>query len=214
MTDSVVKTKVAVKMVPTLFIKKGETKWKGTTFTVKTNNSKMGSYEVFFDWESTKHGALPTGIHLVSKTGSRISSDLFRTGFPLKELLDRDVKAQAETRRQAPDTIKFVAEKLGKAKSRELSSTPMVQLKKTKSENVSVGKQKLEIELQNVAQAWNENQKLHATESAGKYIAKRTGLSKSVIRTRIYQCRKIGLIPPSTHGNATVNRLTKKRKKK
>jgi len=214
MTDSVVKTKVAVKMVPTLFIKKGETKWKGTTFTVKTNNSKMGSYEVFFDWESTKHGALPTGIHLVSKTGSRISSDLFRTGFPLKELLDRDVKAQAETRRQAPDTIKFVAEKLGKAKSRELSSTPMVQLKKTKSENVNVGKQELEIELQNVAQAWNENQELHATESGEKYIAKRTGLPKSVIRTRIYQCRKIGLIPPSTHGNATVNRLTKKRKKK
>ena len=214
MTDSVVKTKITEKMVPTLFIKKGETKWKGTTFTVKTKNSKMGSYEVFFDWESTKHGALPTGIHLVSITGSRVSSDLFRTGIPLKELLDRDVKAQAETRRQAPDTIKFVAEKLGKAKSRELSSTPLVELKKTKSRNVIEGKQVLEIELHMVALAWNENQKLHATESAGKYIAKRTGIPKSVIRTRIYQCRKIGLIPPSTHGNATVNRPIKKRKKK
>ena len=214
MTDSVVRTKIDVKMPPSLFVKKGETKWRGTTFTVKTNNSKMGTYEVFFDWESTQDGALPTGIHLVSKTGSRVSSDLFRTGIPLRDLLDRDVKAQAETRRQAPDTIKFVAENLSRAKSRELSSTPLVELKKTKSRNVSVGKQVLDIELHMVAQAWNENQEFHATESAGKYIAKKTGIPKSVIRTRIYECRKIGLIPPSTHGNATVNRPTKKRKKK
>ena len=124
MTDSVVKTKIVVKMPSSLFVKEGDTKWRGTTFIVKTNNSKMGSYEVFFDWELTQDGALPTGIHLVSKTGSRVSSDLFRSGIPLKELLDTDVKAQAEIRRQAPDTIKFVAKNLGKAKGLELSSTP------------------------------------------------------------------------------------------
>lgn len=90
----------------------------------------------------------------------------------------------------------------------------MAKLKKINKRNLSEGKQVLEIELHMVARAWEENQEFHATESAEKYIAKRTGLPKSVIRTRIYQCRKIGLIPPSTHGNATVNRPTKKRKKK
>ena len=214
MTDSVVKTKIVEKMAPSRFIKKGETKWRGTTFIVKTNHSKMGTYEVFFDWELTQDGALPTGVHLVSKTGSRVSSDLLRGGIPLKELLDRDVEAQAETRRQAPDTIKFVAENFGKAKSLELSSTPVAQLKRIKKRNFSEGKQVIEIEQYMVARAWEENQKFHATESSEKYIAKRTGLPKSVIRTRIYQCRKLGLIPLSTHGNATVNRPTKKRKKK
>lgn len=116
MTDSVVKTKISVKIPPSLFIKKGETKWRGTTFIVKTNHLKMGTYEVFFDWETTQDGGLPTGIHLVSKTGSRVSSDLFRSGIPFKELLDIDVKAQAETRRQFPDLMKFVAENSGKAK--------------------------------------------------------------------------------------------------
>ena len=214
MTDSVVKTKISVKIPPSLFIKKGETKWRGTTFIVKTNHLNMGTYEVFFDWETTQDGGLPTGIHLVSKTGSRVSSDLFRKGIPFKELLDIDVKAQAETRRQFPDLMKFVAENSGKAKSLELSSTPVAKLKKINERNLSEGKQVLEIELHMVARAWEENQEFHATESAEKYIAKRTGLPKSVIRTRIYQCRKIGLIPPSTHGNATVNRPTKKRKKK
>lgn len=213
MTDSVVKTKVAVKMAPSLFIKKGDTKWRGTTFIVKTNHPNMGTYEVFFDWELTQDGALPIGIHLVSKTGSRVSSDLFRGGIPLKELLDRDVVAQAEIRKQAPDTITFVAKNLGKAKGLELSSTPVTQLKRIKK-NLSEGKQVIKIEHYMVARAWEENQKSHATESFEKYIAKRTGLPKSVIRTRIYQCRKAGLIPPSKHGNATVNRPIKKRKKK
>ena len=214
MTDSVARTKFVVKMAPSLFIKKGDTKWRGTTFIVKTNHPKMGTYEVFFDWELTQDGALPTGIHLVSKTGSRVSSDLFRGGIPLKELLDRDVVAQAETRKQAPETIKFVAKNLGKTKGLELSSTPVAQLKGIKKRNLSEGKQVIEIEQYMVARAWEENQKSHATESAEKYIAKRTGLSKSVIRTRIYQCRKAGLIPPSTHGNATVNRPIKKKKRK
>ena len=135
MTDSVVKTKISVKIPPSLFIKKGETKWRGTTFIVKTNHLNMGTYEVFFDWETTQDGGLPTGIHLVSKTGSRVSSDLFRKGIPFKELLDIDVKAQAETRRQVPDLMKFVAENSGKAKSLELSSTPVAQLKKINERN-------------------------------------------------------------------------------
>lgn len=214
MTDSVVKTKVVVKMAPSLVIKRGDTKWRGTTFIVKTNHPNMGTYEVFFDWELTQDGALPIGIHLVSKTGSRVSSDLFRGGIPLKELLDRDVVAQAETRKQAPETIKFVAKNLGKAKGLELSSTPVAELKRIKKRDSSEGKQVIKIEQYMVARAWEENQKSHATESAEKYIAKRTGLPKSVIRTRIYQCRKAGLIPPSKHGNATVNRPIKKRKKK
>lgn len=201
-------------MAPSLFIKEGDTKWRGTTFIVKTNHPKMGSYEVFFDWETTQNGGLPTGIHLVSKTGSRVSSDLFRSGIPLKELLDIDVKAQAEIHRQFPDLKKFVAENSGKAKSLEILSTPVAQLKKIKNENLSEGKQVIEIELYMVANAWKENQANHATEGFEKYIAKKTGLSKSVIRTRIYQCRNRGLIPPSTHGNATVNRPIKKKKRK
>ena len=174
----------------------------------------MGTYEVFFDWELTQDGALPTGIHLVSKTGSRVSSDLFRGGIPLKELLDRDVVAQAETRKQAPDTIKFVAKNLGKAKGLELSSTPVAELKRIKKRDLSDGKQVIKIEQYMVARAWEENQKSHATESFEKYIAKRTGLPRSTIRGRIFQCRKKGLIPPSTHGNAKVNRPIKKKKRK
>ena len=214
MTDSVVKTKILVKIPPALFIKEGDTKWRGTTFIVKTNHSKMGCYEVFFDWETTQNGGLPTGIHLVSKTGSRVSSDLFRSGIPLKELLDIDVRAQAEIHRQFPDLKKFVAENSGKAKSLEILSTPVAQLKKIKNKNLSEGKQAIEIELHKVANAWKENQANHATESAEKYIAKKTGLPRSVIRTRIYKCRNRGLIPPSTHGNATVNRPIKKKKRK
>jgi len=95
-----------------------------------------------------------------------------------------------------------------------LLSTPEAKLKRGPRSDGSATSQYLNDELQRVAEAWKENQENHATESFAKYIAKRTGLPKSVIRTRIYKCRKIGLIPPSTHGNATVNRPTKKRKKK
>ena len=214
MTDSVVKTKITVKMASALSIEKGETKWRGTTFTVETNQPKMGTYEVFFDWELTEYGALPTGVHLVSKTGSRISSDFLRGGFPLKELLDMDVEAQAVIREQAPETIKFVKKSIGKEKVVNLSSTPVAHLNKSPKRNVTNAKKVIEIEQYMVAQAWEENQKSHATEGYETYIAKRTGLSKSVIRTRIFECRKAGLIPPSTHGNATVNRPIKKRKKK
>ena len=78
-----------------------------------------------------------------------------------------------------------MAENSGKAKSLEILSTPVAQLKKIKNKNLSEGKQVIEIELHKVANAWKENQANHATESAEKYIAKKTGLPRSVIRTRI-----------------------------
>lgn len=180
---------------------------------VNTGKPKIGSYEIRFYWEATKDGAVPTEIHLVTKSGSRISSDLFRS-IPIKELLEMDVARQADIRKLAPESIKFVSETFGKKKGANLSSTPVADLKRSRKRNMTSAKKVIEIEQYMVARAWEENQKSHATESAEKYIAKRTGLPKSVIRTRIYQCRKAGLIPPSKHGNATVNRPIKKRKKK
>ena len=213
MTDSVAKTKVAVTVEPDFFVKEGETKWRGTIFMVKTGKPKIGSYEIFFNWEMTKDGALPTEMHLASKTKSRITSDLIRN-IPIKELLRRDVTGQEKIRKQAPERIKFVLENRVRKDGANLLSTPEAKLKRGPRRDGSAASQYLNDELQRVAAAWRENYENHATEGSGKYIAKRTGLPKSVIRTRIFQCRKRGLIPPSTHANATVNGQTKKRKKK
>lgn len=213
MTDSVAKTKIEVRVEPDFFVKEGETKWRGTIFMVKTSRPKIGSYEIFFNWEMTKVGALPTEMHIASKTKSRITSDLIRH-IPIKKLLERDVKDQEKMRKQAPERIKFVLENRATKDGANLLSTPEAKLKREPRSDGSATSQYLNDELQKVAEAWKENQENHATESFEKYIAKRTGLPKSVIRTRIFQCRNLGLIPLSTHGNATVNRPTKKRKKK
>ena len=180
---------------------------------VKTNKPKIGSYEIRFYWEVTKEGALPTEMYLASKTMSRITSDLIRN-VPIKHLLRLDVERQEKMRKQAPERIDWIMRHRANKYGAKLSSTPEAKLKRGPRSDGSAASQYLNDELQKVAKAWKENQENHATESYEKYIAKRTGLPKSVIRTRIYQCRKIGLIPPSTHGNATVNRPIKKRKKK
>ena len=188
---------------------------------VKTSKPKIGSYEIFFNWEMTRVGALPTEMHITSKTESRITSDLIRH-IPIKKLLERDVKDQEKMRKQAPERIEWIkrhrnnpaATKLSSLIGAKLSSTPEAKLERAPRSDSSATSQVLNDELRKVAEAWKENQENHATESFEKYIAKRTGLPKSVIRTRIYQCRKAGLIPPSTHGNATVNRPIKKKKRK
>ena len=213
MTDSVVKTKITAIVGPGFFIKEGETKWRGTIFMVDTNKPKIGSYEIHFYWEVTKDGALPTEMYLASKTKSRITSDLIRK-IPIKDLLRLDVERQEKMRKQAPERIKFVLENRATKDGANLLSTPEAKLKRGPRSGSSATSQNLNDELRKVAEAWKENQENHATESFEKYIAKKTGLPKSVIRTRIYQCRKRGLIPPSTHGNATVNRPDKKKNRK
>ena len=221
MTDSVVKTKISVTVEPDFFVKDSETKWRGTTFMVKTRTPKIGSYEIRFYWEATKDGALPTEMFLASKTKSRITSDLIRK-IPIKDLLRLDVERQETNRKQAPERIEWIkrhrtnlaATKLSSTVGAKLSITPEAKLKRAPRRDGSFTRQVLNDELRKVAEAWKENQENHATESFEKYIAKRTGLPRSMIRGRIFQCRKMGLIPPSTHGNATVNRPIKKRKKK
>ena len=180
---------------------------------VKTGTPKIGSYEIRFYWEATKDGALPTEMFLASKTKSRITSDLIRK-IPIKDLLRLDVERQESNRKQAPERIEWITRHRANESGAKLSSTPEAKLKRAPRSDASATSQVLNDELRKVAEAWKENQENHATESFEKYIAKRTGLRRSVIRGRIFQCRKRGLIPPSTHGNAKVNRPIKKKKRK
>jgi hypothetical protein len=146
---------------------------------------------------------------LVSKTGTRISSNLIRS-IPLKQLLDRDVEGQMKIREQAPETIKFVKDNFGNKRSNALVATEHPKLKRSSKSQKTSASQLKEIELQMVALAWHDNNNKHATRPSAKHISQVTKISRTLIRTRISECRKLGLIPPSSHGNATVNGKTKK----
>ena len=177
----------------------GETdQWKGTTFKMTSKTKSKGQFKIQFEWQETKNGIIPYSMHIASINNQAINAAIIRE-IKVGQLLRDDIKIQRNNLQQSDGMIDFINQNRSKEFDETIRLTPSID----KVKKIS-GKRTITEQHRLVAQFWKELGTLPTHESPGKYIGKRLGINYSTARTRIKQCRELGLIPNSTHGNAKI----------
>jgi hypothetical protein len=177
----------------------GETKeWKGTIFKMTSKTKSKSQFKIQFEWQETKNGIIPYSMHIESMNKQAINADIIRE-IKVGQLLRDDIKIQRNNLQQADGMIDFINQNRSKGLDETVRLTPSInKVKKISGKRSTTEQHRL------VAELWKELATLPTHESPGKYIGKRLGINYSTARTRIKQCRELGLIPNSTHGNAKI----------
>jgi hypothetical protein len=198
MTDIKRATKFQVISSPIPVLVGEDDKWKGTNFKMTSKTKSKGQFEIHFEWQETKNGIIPYSMQIKSMNKQAINADIIRE-IKVGQLLRDDIKIQRNNLQQSGDMIDFINQNRSKGFDEQIRLTPsMDKVKKISGKRSTTEQHRL------VADLWKELQTLPTHESAGKYIGKRLGINYSTARTRIKQCRELGLIPNSTHGNAKI----------
>ena len=198
MNDKKRSTKFQVISSPIPVLVGEDVKWKGTNFNMTSKTKSKGQFEIQFEWQETKNGIIPFSIQIKSKNEQAINADIIRE-IKVGQLLRDDIKIQRNNLQQSDGMIDFINQNRSKGFDEQIRLTPSI----NKVTKIS-GKRSTTEQHRLVADLWKELQTLPTHESAGKYIGKRLGINYSTARTRIKQCRELGLIPNSTHGNAKI----------
>ena len=198
MTDIKRSTKFQVISSPIPVLVGEDDKWKGTNFKMTSKTKSKGQFEIHFEWKETKNGIIPYSMQIKSMNKQAINADIIRE-IKVGQLLRDDIKIQRNNLQQSGDMINFINQNRSKGFDEQIRLTPSI----NKVTKIS-GKRSTTEQHRLVAELWKELQIMPTHESPGKYIGKRLGINYSTARTRIKQCRELGLIPHSTHGNAKI----------
>jgi len=189
MTDIKRATKFQMISSPIPVLVGEDDKWKGTNFKMTSKTKSKGQFEIHFEWQETKNGIIPYSMQIKSMNKQAINADIIRE-IKVGQLLRDDIKIQRNNLQQSGDMIDFINQNRSKGFDEPIRLTPsMDKVKKISGKRSTTEQHRL------VADLWKELATLPKHESPGKYIGKRLGINYSTARTRIKQCRELGLIP-------------------